>query len=326
MRHFSQVSALTLLASGLASASPVPQQSDAPVIDDGVILNYALTLEYLERAFYRDGLANYTQEEFVAAGFKDPFYSNLKQIAKDEVVHVDFLVAGLEQAGIISTVELEYCFPSTDPMSFVTLSSVLEGVGVSAYIGAAASIVNKDYLTAAGTILGVEARHASYIRASLGQVPFPNSFETPLDFNSVFSLAAPFICGGTSPVTLPFKAFPALTVKSCGPKLKAGSSSIALIDGLKNAMAFDAAITADTPLYAVFFSGLDKIPVQVRVPHESDDYFVEKIPEVVSGQVYVLLSRSDKDFSDANIVAGPAIIEVEKKMEMEMEDSSKKSY
>ncbi len=183
MRHFS-VSALTLLASTLVSCSPVPQESTENAIDDGVILNYALTLEYLERAFYLEGLKNYTQEDFVAAGFEDPFYSNLERIAGDEITHVDFLAAALEQAGITATVELEYCFPSVDAKSFVTLSSVLEGVGVSAYIGAAGSIVNKDYLTVAGTILGIEARHASYIRAALGQVPFPNSFETPLDFVS----------------------------------------------------------------------------------------------------------------------------------------------
>ena len=81
------------------------------------------------------------------------------------------------------------------------------------YLGAAASIVNKDYLTAAGSILTVEARHTSYIRASLGESPFPNPFDTPLDFNEVYSLAAAFITGGSSPVKLPFEAFPMLTLQ-----------------------------------------------------------------------------------------------------------------
>lgn len=78
-----------LVAAGSASAVPsLIKRADyaAPPGGDVDILNYALTLEYLERKFYQEGLANYTREQFVAAGFADPFYDNLKEIYYDEKV------------------------------------------------------------------------------------------------------------------------------------------------------------------------------------------------------------------------------------------------
>lgn len=59
------------------------------------ILNYALTLEHLEAAFYAEGLKNYTQQDFISAGYMDPFYANLQSIASDEQTHVQFLTSAL---------------------------------------------------------------------------------------------------------------------------------------------------------------------------------------------------------------------------------------
>ena len=120
------------LALGLSFANPIDKRVSTPVVNDGIILNYALTLEYLERAFYRGGLANFTHAEFVQAGFQDPFYANLQEIYFDEQTHVSFLSGALQTAKVTPTVELQYKFPYTDVASFITLSSVLEGVGVSA--------------------------------------------------------------------------------------------------------------------------------------------------------------------------------------------------
>lgn len=226
-----------------------------------VQLNYALTLEYLERKFYQEGIANYSQADFVKGGFPDPFYSNLQEIYYDEQTHVSFLSSALSSGGYTPTVELQYRFPATDVNSFITLSSVLEGVGVSAYLGAAASIMNKDYLTAAGAILTVEARHSSYIRASLKQSPFPNPFDTPLDFNEVYSLASMFIVGGSSPVKLPFMAFPALTLECTQYYYESNRSSVTFSNAYTNAMTFDKSISKDTKVYAVFFSGLKKVRI-----------------------------------------------------------------
>lgn len=59
---------------------------DAPDGGDVTILNYALTLEYLERKFYYEGLQNYSEKAFHEAGFKNGFYGDLLQIFDDEEV------------------------------------------------------------------------------------------------------------------------------------------------------------------------------------------------------------------------------------------------
>jgi hypothetical protein len=123
---------LASLAATLSLANPIDKRVSTPVVNDGIILNYALTLEYLERAFYRGGLAKFTHDDFVKAGFQDPFYANLQEIYFDEQTHVSFLSGALTAAKITPTVELQYNFPYTDVAGFITLSSVLEGVGVSA--------------------------------------------------------------------------------------------------------------------------------------------------------------------------------------------------
>ncbi|MCJ1466503.1 hypothetical protein MMC07_005122 [Pseudocyphellaria aurata] len=308
MRFSSTVAAL--LAVGLGLANPVEKRHivHTPTVNDVVILNYALTLEYLERKFYSEALANFTQADFVKAGFADPFYENLKEIYVDEQTHVSFLSGAITAAKYTPTVELEYKFGVTTVLEFVTLSSVLEGVGTSAYLGAAAFIVNKDYLTAAGSILTVEARHTAYIRSQLKESPFPFPFDTPLDFNQVFSLAAAFITGGKSPVTLPFQAFPKLTLAASKYLYEADRSCVTFTGAFANAKAFDSSITEQTKIYAVFFSGLQKIAVEVKITGK--DYKVEKLPAGIAGQVYVVLSRSSTEFKDESYIAGPAILEV----------------
>lgn len=122
------IAAAVIASASFVSSSPVVKKQ-APAITDVDILNYALILEHLEDKFYREGLQNYSQSAFVAAGFADPFYDNLCEVSKDETTHVSFLTTALGSAAVA---ECTYDFPSTDPASFVALASVLEGVGVSA--------------------------------------------------------------------------------------------------------------------------------------------------------------------------------------------------
>lgn len=126
------------LAIALSFASPIEVQVQkrhtvyTPKVDDGIILNYALTLEYLERKFYQEALQKFSRDDFKRAGFADPFYDNLLEIYEDEKTHVTVIDGALKAAKITPTNELEYKFGLTDVKSFVALSSVLEGVGVTA--------------------------------------------------------------------------------------------------------------------------------------------------------------------------------------------------
>jgi len=52
-----------------------------------------------------------------------------------------------------------------------------------------------------------------------------------------------------------------------------------------------------------------QLPVQVQLAGDKD-YRVSRIPAAVQGQSYVVLSTSSVQFSDRNIIAGPAILEV----------------
>ena len=67
------------------------------------------------------------ESEFLAAGFSSAYYNNLKYIAHDEEQHVELLTSALTAAGAMPVAACTYKFPYTNPQSFVTLASVLEG-------------------------------------------------------------------------------------------------------------------------------------------------------------------------------------------------------
>ncbi|HIG75334.1 MAG TPA: ferritin-like domain-containing protein [Bacteroidetes bacterium] len=124
------------------------------------ILNYALTLEYLERSFYRQALAT----GFIP-GDVTPLFQTIEN---DEAQHVLFLRSAINGAGgtPVQYTDDDFSFDGFlgDFASIATLAQGLEDTGVRAYKGQAASIMNKDYLTAALQIHSVEARHAAAIR------------------------------------------------------------------------------------------------------------------------------------------------------------------
>jgi rubrerythrin len=156
------------------------------------VLNYALTLEHLEYAFYRDGVGLFTFGDDSRGQSID---TNLAAIRDHEGEHVSTLTTVISDLGGEPVAEATYDFGDAydDPAAFLATAAALENTGVSAYDGAAQFISDPDLLTAAGTIVAVEARHASYLNLLNGEIPFPAAFETPLTMDEVLEIAGPFI-------------------------------------------------------------------------------------------------------------------------------------
>jgi hypothetical protein len=164
--------------------------------DDIEVLNYALTLEHLEYAFYRDGIGQFT---FGDDPFGNSIDAYLAEIRDHEGAHVDTLTQVITDLGGTPVEESTYDFGYTDAATFLATAAALENTGVSAYDGAGPSIENPDLLTAAGSIVAIEARHAAYLNLITGTLPFPAAFETPLTTSEVLEIAGPFIVGDATP-------------------------------------------------------------------------------------------------------------------------------
>jgi hypothetical protein len=149
------------------------------------IVNFALTLEYLESSFYAEAKKR--------AGAKGELMSLINLLADDEKQHVDALTATVKQLGGKPVAEPKFEFPYNDTAGFLKLAQTFEDTGVSAYNGAAPMIKSKEVLGAAGSIVQVEARHAAAIRLQNGAEPAPDAFDPSLDEAQVLKAVEPFI-------------------------------------------------------------------------------------------------------------------------------------
>jgi rubrerythrin len=154
---------------------------------DVEILNFALTLENLEAAFYK-----------AALGLQVGLQGQVKDIATEFGAHEDAHVKALgqlvQQLGGKPGPVPGTKFPGLkDTPSFLKLAVTLEEVGIAAYNGAAPAIVSPDLLSAAGAIAQVEARHAGALRMLAGQDPAPAAFDKPATAQEVATAVRPFV-------------------------------------------------------------------------------------------------------------------------------------
>jgi rubrerythrin len=170
---------------GAGSVAPFVQRAMARGdMGDVDIVDYALTLELLETAFYEKGRS---------LGLSRDVMKLATSFGDEEAQHVDALTATTKKLGGKPPAKPTFSFPVKDEKSFLKLAVTLEDTGVSAYNGAAPMISSKDVLAAAGSTVQVEARHAAAIRLAAGQPPAPDAFDKALEMQPVLEAVKPFI-------------------------------------------------------------------------------------------------------------------------------------
>lgn len=149
------------------------------------IVNYALTLEYLEADFY---------DQVAKSGlFKGSDLKLIKSFGQNEAEHVVALEDAAKALGTPAP-KPKFEFPLDDATEVLKLAATVENLGAAAYLGQAGAIKDKAILSAALSIHTVEARHAAVLNTMLGDSFVPDGpFAEPADFATVLDSVTPFI-------------------------------------------------------------------------------------------------------------------------------------
>ncbi len=150
-----------------------------------MIVNYALTLEYLESQFYakvaKSGL------------FNGKTLAVLKVFGAEEAEHVAALHKVAMSLGTPAA-EPKGKFPLKSAASVAKLAGAVENLGAAAYLGQAGNIQSKEILAAALAIHSIEARHAATLNLLLKTDPTPDgAFAKPMTMAQVLAVVKPFI-------------------------------------------------------------------------------------------------------------------------------------
>jgi Ferritin-like domain len=175
---------------GAGAVSPFVRDALAQGKEGGDLatLNFALTLEYLEATFYERALMK-------GKGLSPDTKALALEIHENEKLHVKALQTAIKSMGATPVTAPEVGFGSafTSEANFLALAQTLEDTGVSAYNGAAPGLESPKLLAAAGSIVQIEARHASLIRLTRGQLPTPDAFDKSLGRDEVVAAVKPFM-------------------------------------------------------------------------------------------------------------------------------------
>jgi rubrerythrin len=174
-------------SSSVFAATGKFKHAGAVPASDVAILQYALTLEHLETAFYAKAMMHFTSG----------YLGNLvKTLHTDEAQHVAGLTAALSGNGakpVAKAPSYKFGAVFANRHSFLKFAAVLEDTGVKAYLGQAGLIKTPAILLTAASIVTVEARHTGAFRALLAMNPTDSAFDKGDTMAQVLAIAGPLI-------------------------------------------------------------------------------------------------------------------------------------
>ncbi|KZP15098.1 hypothetical protein FIBSPDRAFT_1048337 [Athelia psychrophila] len=194
---------IALAAPYLVSALPFKAKRAAAA--DILVLQFADVLEQLESQFYSEALSTFQIADFVTAGFSDAqipiqLFTNIQV---DESTHSTILQAAIKAEGAqpLSGCKFDFSSVLTDVATMAATARLVENVGVGAYLGAATLLTDPQLLSAAATILTIEARHQTILNLIAGGTAIPASFDIALTPPQVLAIAGAFISGCDTGIT-----------------------------------------------------------------------------------------------------------------------------
>jgi rubrerythrin len=173
-------------STGSTAKSTAATTASGGVKGDIAILNYALTLEYLETQFYK--------KVGEAGLFKGKVGALLTKFGAEEASHVAALKGAVEKMGGTPVSEPMGKFPIESATQVAELAYTVENLGAAAYLGQAGKIESREVLAAALAIHSVEARHAATLGTLVKKPITPQgAFAQPADMSTVLATVKPFL-------------------------------------------------------------------------------------------------------------------------------------